>query len=215
MENRIKSYHKIAAIIIFIALPVLIYFMGDFPRRTLLKEVVSAGTILAFFILLLQFYLSRANATSVKIHKMATVIKWHKALGYTFTTILLVHPFLLVLPRFFESGVDPKGAFVTLLTTFESKGIILGLIAYGLMLTIGLISMFRSKLPMTYKTWRIVHGILSIVFISVASFHIITLGRHSNMYMKSLIAILAITGITLLLRIYLFNANKQHHGIKQ
>lgn len=214
MENRMKIYNRIAAVFIFVVLPLLVYMTGDFPRRSVLKEVLSMGTIVAFFIMLLQFYLSRANAKGLSGHKMSKVIKWHKVLGYTFVSLILLHPFFLVLPHYFEAGQEPKDALLTIITNFESTGVILGLLAYIVLFIIGITSFFRNSLPMSYKTWRVIHGILSIVFVALASFHVSVLGRHSNMYMNGLIAILSVVGIAMLLKVYVFKKEKPSYGIK-
>lgn len=204
MENKIKIYHRIAAGMVFIAFPVLFYIFGDFPRRTLLKETISVVTLIAFFMMLFQFYLSRANGNILKEHKMSKVVKWHKVLGYVFVSILLVHPFLIVLPRYFEAGVQPSEAFTTIITTFGSKGVVLGLSAWVLVLLIGLTSITRNHIGLSYKVWRIFHGILSVMFIAIASFHVTDMGRHINTPMLWLITVLSIGGITLLIQTYLF-----------
>ena len=204
MDNRIKTYNRIAAIAVFVALPVLIFALGDFPRRTLLKETISLLTILAFFVMLLQFYLSRANRNILQGHKMGKVIKWHKVLGYVFVSVLLLHPFLIVVPRYFEAGITPKDAFIELLSNFSQQGLWLGLTAWILMFIIGLTSLLRNKLPFTYKTWRLIHGYLSIAFILIASLHVVEMGRHINRPMYWLIAILSISGVAILLRTYIF-----------
>lgn len=207
MNNGIRRYNRIGTVLLFIVLPVLIYVLGDFPRRTFLKETLSVVTIIAFFFLLLQFFMSRANRNFLREgHKMGRVIKWHKVLGYVFVGIILLHPFFIVLPRYFESGIEPGEAFVKLITTTETGGIILGIIAWILLLIIGLTSVFRNKIGLSYKTWRYLHGILSLLFIGIASFHVIDMGRHINTAMTVLIAALAISGATLLLKLYFFKS---------
>lgn len=215
MENKTKLYNRIAAITVFIVLPVLIYGLSGFTRRTLLKEVISVVTLLAYFVMLSQFYLSRANNTMLKAHKMSRVIKWHKVLGYVFVCILLLHPFLIVVPRYFEAGVTPTEAFAELLDNINRKGLLLGLTAWIIMLTLGITSLFRNHLPFSYKTWRLIHGLLSIAFILIAAFHIVDMGRHINELMAWFIAMLSITGIALLLRTYILNSTSQkteNHG---
>lgn len=206
MENKIKTYNRLAAIAVFVALPVLIYTSGDFARRTVLKESISLLSILAFFMMLMQFYLSRANSTVLKGHKMGKVIKWHKVLGYVFVSTLLLHPFLIVLPRYFEAGVTPNDAFVELLSNFNQQGLILGLTAWILMIIIGLTSIIRNKIPLPYKIWRVIHGYLSIAFILTASLHVVNMGRHINKPMAWLIAILTTIGIAMLLTTYIFKS---------
>lgn len=209
MENRIKIYNRIAALVIFIAMPLCIYFLGQFPRRSLLKETISLLIILAFFIMLLQFYLSRANRNLLQVHKMGRTIKWHKVLGYVFVSVLLIHPFLIVVPRFFEAGISPIDAFRELLSNFNLTGLLLGLIAWILMFIIGLTSLVRNKLPFTYKTWRVIHGILSMAFILIASLHVVNMGRHINQPMGWIIGTLSVLGVVLLLRLYIFKSVSQ------
>lgn len=209
MENKIKIYNRIAAILIFIGLPILFWALGDVPKRSSLKETLSIITLIAFSMMLAQFYLARSNRQVLKEHKMSKVVKWHKAIGYIFVSILLIHPFLIVVPRYFESGIDPKDAFVTLITTFDSLGVILGMIAWVLMLLIGLTSMFRNQLPMSYKTWRVFHGILSIAFITLATWHAIDLGRHTDKAMSIFMLIMAAGGVLLLLKTYFIKTPKK------
>jgi predicted ferric reductase len=152
--------------------------MGNFPERSLLKESLSVITILAFCQMMGQFFWTRVNRSAVAELKMNKVVKYHKIIGYTVVTTLFFHPFYLVVPRFFEAGVSPVDAFVTIITTLN-QGVVLGIIAWCLMLVLGITSFLRDKLPMKYKTWRVFHGILAILFILFAAWHVIDLGRHS------------------------------------
>ena len=145
-------------------------------------------------------------------HRTRKVVKLHKISGYVFVSVLLLHPFLIVLPRFFEAGVDPGEAFSTMLTTWDSRGIILGFSAWGLMLVLGLSSMFRNRLGMKYTTWRTFHGVLSIVFISLATWHATDLGRHTDLPRSVYMIVLCGLGVILLLRIYFIQLkNKLGH----
>ena len=203
MENKIKIYNRIAAVLIFIGLPLLFWALGDTPKRSNLKETISLLTLISFSFMLLQFFLTRSNRKIIKEHKMSRVVNWHRYLGYIFVTVLLIHPFLLVVPRHFEAGISPGEAFVEMLTTFDNPGIILGIIAWSLMLILGFTSMFRKVLPLSYKTWRIIHGILSMLFITIGTSHIILLGRHADKAMSFFILVGAGMGILLLLQTYL------------
>ena len=200
MEKRLRTYNVIGAILVFIGMPLLLYGIGEFPRRSILKETISLLTLLALSMMLGQFYFARSNYVLLKIHKF---------IGYFFVVILLVHPFSVVFPRYFESGVEPKDAFLTLITSFNRLGVLLGMLAYGTLLVISLTSYFRDKLAMSYKTWRLFHGTLSIVFIGFASWHAINLGRHINKPLSFFILILAILGVLLLLNIYFSNSSKK------
>ncbi|MFH1215510.1 MAG: ferric reductase-like transmembrane domain-containing protein [Pseudomonadota bacterium] len=149
-----------------------------------------------------QFFWARTNRGVVQDLTMRNVIKYHKIIGYIFATALLIHPVLLVVPRFFESGVAPADAFFTIITTFTSQGVVLGIIAWCLMLTLGVTSLARKKLPMKYTTWRFFHGILAMLFIFFATWHVIDLGRHTSPAMAAFIIILSTAGVLLLLQTY-------------
>lgn len=203
-----KLYNRLASILFFLALPLLFWALGDTPRRSFLKECISVLTILAYFLMLGQFFLSRGNKKVLKPHKMGKVVKLHKVIGYIFVSVLLVHPLMIVVPRFFEAGVAPGEAFSTIITTWESQGLILGMIALGLMLILGITSIFRKRLGLKYTTWRAFHGILSIAFIILATWHAMDLGRHTDLPMSLYMGAVAGTGVLLLLRTYIFNPVK-------
>ena len=205
MSEYIEKYNIIVAILLFIGLPLLFWFLGDFPRRSVLKESIAIFTILAFFLMLGQFFLARSNK-NIKVFKMGKIVKIHIFIGYVFVFVLLVHPFLIVVPRYFESGVAPMEAFITILTTFNSQGVVLGMIAWCIMLILFITSLFRKKLGIKSKTWRMFHGILSILFVSVAAWHAINLGRHTDFAMSVYMIILAAGGVLLLLKTYIFES---------
>jgi predicted ferric reductase len=202
MNETLKKYNLVLAPLMFIGLPLLFWALGDVPRRTVLKESISILTILSFFMMLGQFYLARSNG-AVKVFKIGKVLKVHKFIGYVFVAVLLFHPFLIVVPRYFEAGVEPIDAFVTMLTTFDSVGILLGMCTWCVMLILGLTSLLRNKISLKYKTWRIFHGILSILFIVLAAWHAIDLGRHTDMAMSIYMIIVVAIGVLLLLKTYL------------
>jgi len=197
-----KRNNIILMVTVLIGLPLLFWAVGDFPRRTVLKEVFSVLTLIALSMMIGQFFITGSNRKMFQVKSMAKLVKFHKIFGYVFVGVLLLHPFLIVFPRYFESGVEPMEALTTLLTTFNSTGVILGIIAWLLILIIGLTSFFRNKLPMKYTSWRLLHGILSIIFIIVASWHAIDLGRHTNVPMSVFIIILSGSGVILLIKTY-------------
>jgi len=174
-----------------------------FAERSLLKEALSIVTILAFFQLIGQFFWARTNKSAVRQLTMSRILKYHKSTGYIFVVIMLFHPFYVVLPRFFEAGVSPGDAFITMITTMNT-GIVLGIIAWFLMLGLAVTSFIRNKLPMSYKSWRRLHGILATLFLLTAVWHAIDLGRHASLSMSILFCVLAAGGLLLLLKTYFF-----------
>jgi len=208
MRAYIKSNFLRQSVLAFTVMPLLIWAMGNLFERSLLKESLSVMTILAFCQLIGQFFWARTNRSVVGNLKMSKVIKYHKIIGYTFVLILFFHPLYLVVPRFFEAGVSPVDDFITIISTLN-QGVVLGIIAWCLMLALGITSLARKKLPMKYKTWRVFHGILAMLFISIAAWHVIDLGRHSNLTMSILSSMLTAGGILLLLKTYTFKKSKK------
>lgn len=203
MHEYLKTnvFHQL--VVIFIGLPLFIWAAETLPPRTLLKESLSVLTILAFSQMIGMFYMSRINESAVEQTICSHLIKWHKAIGYTAVILLVLHPFLLVLPRFFEAGIAPQEALVTILTTFTSQGVILGILAWCLLLALGITSLVRKKLPIRYRRWRVIHGILALLIVVSAAWHAIDLGRHSSPAMSVFVALLAGCGVLLLLKNYL------------
>ena len=208
MSANIKFLYIILSTLVFIVLPLLFFFLGDFPKKTLLKDSISIITILAFFILISQFYLSKINEGIVKIFKTIKVIKIHKIIGYVVLPIFLIHPFLIVLPRFFEVGPSPFESFITLITSFDKLGVFLGIVSWILMLALGLTSLFRNSLNISYKSWKLIHGLLSFAFIILASWHAITLGKHMSNAMITLIIVLSSIASILIFKNYFVNIKR-------
>jgi predicted ferric reductase len=189
--------------VLFIGVPVFLYATGNFPRRTLLKESISILTILAFSLMLAQFYLTRTKGRMLSGYLPLKIIKTHKILGYVFVSFLLVHPFLIVVPRYFESGIGSREAFITIITAFDSPGIVIGISGWCLLLILGITSLLRQKLPMSHRTWRLMHGILAVLFAVTASWHAIDLGRHTTSLLSSYVVLAAGCGVFPLLITYL------------
>lgn len=202
MNSDIRKYHLFGAIVVFGGLPIMFLSLGDFPGRSLLKESISLLTIVAFSLMLSQFFLARSNRYFISAFRFSRVLVVHKLIGYSAVGVFLVHPFLIVLPRFYEAGVSPFDALITILTTFESSGVVLGLAAWSLMLLIGVTALCRDKMNMSYRRWKRFHGILSLLFIVIASWHAIELGRHTDKLISVSIILLALTGAVLLMRQY-------------
>jgi len=202
MSAFIRSGYLRQAILAFTGMPLLFWAMGNLPARSFLKESISVIAIIAFCQMIGQFFMARTNRYAKKDLKMSRLIQFHKILGYACVTVLLFHPFFLVLPKLFESGVGPVDAFIMIITTLN-RGVVLGIIAWCLVLVLGITSLLRKKMPMKYTSWRFFHGILAMLFISIATWHVTDLGRHSSLAMSAFIILLATGGVLLLLKRYI------------
>ena len=154
MKKDRRIYKMLPLFLVFIGIPLVLWFLSDFPERSLLMDSLSLLTILAFSLLLAQFFLARTNRELVKKVKMSNVLKIHKFIGYIFISVIMLHPFFIIVPKFLDNAVSPKDALIRLITTFDNIGLVLGLVAYTAMLVIMITSFFRFKLHLKYRTWR-------------------------------------------------------------
>ncbi|MFD0979548.1 ferric reductase-like transmembrane domain-containing protein [Tropicimonas aquimaris] len=191
----------------FVLLPVVLHFAADVPRRSLLKEGLSVLTVLALVAVFAQFFLARSLPIVLRLFRAPAVQRVHRVVGYIAIALLAVHPFLIVLPRYFEAGVRPLDALLTMLTDFESLGVVLGLVAWALMVLLGAAAYWRMWLirrhGIRYRAWRYLHGGIAIGFVVIGLWHAIELGRHTGLLLGGFLAMLAAVGIAVLLRLYL------------
>lgn len=206
MKLTAKSATILVAIAVFVGVPLLLYTIGDAPRRTLLKEVISVGTLLAFAAMLGQFFMARSNTWLLSVFKPPQIQKVHKYIAYTAVGIILLHPLLIVLPRALEGGIKPLDALVTMITDFGNLGVVLGLIAWVLLLVLSVTAFFRKPLiphfKLRYRGWRYLHGGLAVTFTVLALWHAIALGRHTDIAMSAFFVTLAVVGFAMLARMY-------------
>lgn len=197
--KNIKLYNIFVLILVFVLVPVFFYSAGDFPRRSLMKEAISIMTVLAFSIMMVQFFLARTNRSFIELYKMKPMLSVHKFIGYGAMIFFMVHPLLIVVPRAMEGGIAPFDALITILTHFENTGVLLGILAWILMLVLGITSFFRFHLGIEYPFWRWFHGVLGAVFMIAAAWHAIALGRHVNLMASIFVLAIVASGLTLLL----------------
>ena len=190
-----------------------LYFTGDINGRTLLKDGISIATISAFVLMLGQFFLSGLVSLPLQTPTIGNVIKLHKIVGYVAAIVLLSHPVLIVVPRFFEGGISPSQAFVTIISA-GTQGVTTGIAAWILLLLIMLMSALRKWIPLRYHDWRKLHGLMSMIFVGLAAFHSIYLGRHINLAFAGYIVTLVIAGISLLLQQYVYEFFNQREKNK-
>jgi len=202
MRSEAKSYRLIAAVLMLVLAPLVLVALGDFPRRSLLKETFSMLTLAAFFLMLAHFLVARGARCLTNGVRFSTLLRLHKVIGYSVVGLLLVHPLLIVLPRAFAGGISPTDALTTMLTTVDSPGVVLGMISWVLMLVTGVTSLLRARLGLDYRNWKLIHGLLSVLLVVTASWHAIDLGRHTDTALSLLVVALASTAVLVVIRHY-------------
>jgi len=213
MREKSNTYKLVTAGLLFLIPSFYLYYTGDAAGRTLLKDGISIATISAFVLMLGQFFLSGLVSLPLQMPTRGNVIKLHKIVGYVAAAVLLSHPLLIVVPRFFEAGISPHQAFVKMISV-GTPGITTGMAAWVLLLLILVLSLLRKWIPMSYRDWRKLHGLMSIMFIILAAYHSIYLGRHIYQVFAGYIVILVIAAISLLLQQYIYEFFNQREKNK-
>lgn len=121
------------------------------------------------------FWLSRLLPRNAVKIPLSGVLRWHKAIGYSAGILLLIHPVLMVAHRFAVEGARPGD---TLFLLLRSPLLLPGILAWVCLLLIVGLALFRKCLPA--RAWRIQHGVLAVVFILMATWHVAAVGRHSH-----------------------------------
>lgn len=153
-----------------------------------------------------QFFLARSNEALLSLFKPPQIQTVHKYIAYSAVGAILLHPVLIVLPRALEGGVKPWDAFVTMVTEFDSLGIVLGIGAWLVLVVLATTAYFRKRLiprfSLKYRGWRYFHGGLAVTFTVLALWHSIELGRHTDVALSLFFITLALLGFAMLARMY-------------
>ncbi len=140
-------------------------------------ELVSILSMAGFAMMLVQFFLSgRLEGVSSKTG-VDNGMLLHRKVGEMLALLFLLHPLLIVLPRFWLSSSFAVDNLVLLFTEPLTST---GFYAWSLMIVWVLMAMFKDKLNMSYEGWRVSHGIGAIAIAILATDHVITIGRHGH-----------------------------------
>jgi len=191
----------IIALILFFALaPVYLAVIQKVPTRFVFQHVVLLLSLGAFGLVLGQFWLSRLLPRDAAGMPTAGVIRFHKIIGYTIGTFLLLHPGLMIARRFWVEESNPVD---NLLLMLQSPALLPAIIAWGFLVLIVLLALPPIRRSLRGRTWRMLHGLLSLAFVGLATWHVVAVGRHSNSAMSAFWLALAAGSMGVLLLSYL------------
>ncbi len=158
--------------------PLCMAWLSGYPARSFLDELASGMGILAFSVLLAEFVMSgRFRVVSGQIG-MDVTMRMHQLFARSILVLVLLHPFLYVSPFAAPKPWDPTHS---LTLRFDVLAMAAGTIAWVLLFLLVLLSVARDKLPYTYETWRLAHGLGAIVISALVLHHGLTVGRYSQL----------------------------------
>ena len=141
------------------------------------EETVGLLSIITLSMMLLQFALTaRVDAVAGRAG-VDNTMRLHTRFGEYLGYLILLHPFLIVLPRFFVAPSFALGDIWDLFTKPETST---GLYAWSLMLVWVLMAVFKEKTGLSYEAWRYTHSAGFVAIIILATHHAVTVGRHGR-----------------------------------
>ncbi len=196
-----RRFTIIAALAVFVGLPLLIYALGDTPRRSVLKESISLLTLLALFDDA-RPVLSRAQQRRI-VESVRAAADPDRSQGH----------------RLHGSWRDPAPPLPGRATApFRSGGKAMGCLRHDAERFRSPGNPARSRRLVSaagaerdrvfpkatdqagshrYRGWRHFHGAMAVTFTVLALWHAVELGRHTGVAMSALIIALAFIGIAI------------------
>lgn len=170
-----------ALMVIYFSIVLIPYAIGlaseNVSYRGLYTEVVTILSMGGLSMMLGQFFLSGRMGSLSSKTGVDNGMLLHRKVGEYLALLFLLHPFLIVLPRFWISS---SFAVDDMFSLFTENLTLNGFYAWALMIVWVLLSMFKDKIGMPYEAWRITHGIGAIAIAILATDHAITIGRHGH-----------------------------------
>ncbi|CAH0536509.1 ferredoxin reductase family protein [Vibrio marisflavi] len=138
---------------------------------------VTVVNFLAMAAFLVQFPL----ASRIKNVSLFSNINWsisqHKTAGKWIGVVFLLHPALILAPKFamsWQQGVQST------IQTLTSPQMLTGIFAWVLLLAWVLISVYKERLAMRYETWRLTHTVGFVLIAILATLHVTSVGIYAQ-----------------------------------
>jgi predicted ferric reductase len=156
--------------------PLLLALVAGKPARNVWRELSAGLAMVGFAMLLLEFVLSgRFRGVSGRVGIDVTM-RVHQLAALGVLLFLLVHPFLYAVPRL---SPDPMRAVAFVQRMFTMEWYRSGVIAWGLLLVLVPMGIFRDRLPFRYEIWRASHGLGAALIAGFGLHHTLAVGSHS------------------------------------
>ncbi len=162
-------------------LMLLIPYLGAMTLGLDGKGAYSALLGFLNVIAMMAFFIQFPLAGRLKALPLFSNINWsmarHKQLGKWLGIFFLLHPLLILAPRFM---ISPDDGLTSLLEALTSPQLLTGIVAWAVMIVWVLLSIFRDRLGIRYETWRLTHLLGFIAVCVLATLHVTSVGRHGQ-----------------------------------
>lgn len=145
------------------------------------KGLYSAVLVLLNTVAMMAFFIQFPLVGRLKHLPLFSNIDWsmsrHKKVGKWLGIFFLLHPLLILAPRFLVSFDDGITSVVEAVT---SPQLLTGIIAWLVMILWVMTAVFKDKIKISYETWRLTHLLGFVMICVLATLHITSVGRHGQ-----------------------------------
>ena len=145
------------------------------------KGLYSAALAFLNTFAMMAFFIQFPLAGRLKHFPMFSNIDWsmsrHKKVGKWLGVFFLLHPLLILAPRFLVSFDD---GMTSVLEAVTSPQLLTGIIAWFVMILWVLLAIFKDRISISYETWHLSHLLGFVVICVLATLHITNVGRHGQ-----------------------------------
>ena len=165
-----------AAYLGIVCLPVILAWFSGFPPRSFRNELASGLGLLAFAIILLEFLLSGRFRFISNGLGLDVTIRFHQLMGRIALIFMLIHPFAY---QYLPGPERPWDTSRQLSITADFWSMFPGILAFLLLPTFVIASIYRDDLQYRYQYWRLLHGLGALLIAWLLYNHAVSAGRYS------------------------------------
>ena len=166
--------------LLLVLLPVLVMFIAPHPvGREFWRELSVSLGFIGLALVALQFALTARFKWLKSPYGADIVYHFHRQISFVAGTLILAHPLLL-----FIFSPDTLRLLLVWSAPWRARAAVTAFLAI-----IGLValSVWRKKLKIEYKVWRVTHAVLALAAVSFALIHILLVGHYVNLPWKRLL----------------------------
>ena len=179
-NRRANGLHPLALIAVYVVLALTPPALSALQLQSggnFWRELSSGLVMVGFAMLLAQFLLSgRFRQVSGQVGIDLTM-RFHQLAALTVLVFIVAHPLLFAVPRL-QDG--PGAALATLQRMFSSGSLRSGVIAWGLLILLVPLAIWRDRLPGPYELWRLSHGVGAALVAGLSAHHTLRVGIYSQ-----------------------------------
>jgi len=172
---QINKANMIVAYLAILLIPFLATLSLDIDDKGLYSTVLGFLNVVAMMAFFIQFPL----AGRLKHLPIFSNIDWsmskHKKAGKWLGAFFLLHPMLILAPRFLVSFDDGLTSVVEVIT---SPQLLTGIIAWLVMMVWVLLAINKDRI--NYEAWRLTHILGFVIVCVLATLHVTSVGQHGQ-----------------------------------